>query len=77
MDIITKQDAHHILFHFGADYGFEPGSFTKNLIRAYAAAGANDRAKLAAIYPGVAAAYNMADKDENGIVKLQELVTKA
>jgi hypothetical protein len=70
---IPAETARHVLWHFGADGGWQPGSFTQRLLDAFAAADMENTAKLAGAYPDYAAAFMAAQLDPDGIANLQRI----
>lgn len=70
----TPTQAAHVLWHYGDHvYGMEPGSFTKHLISALAAADPFHRARLGIAYPGYALAVHHAANELTGMRLLVEL----
>ncbi|WP_326646092.1 hypothetical protein OG884_15685 [Streptosporangium sp. NBC_01755] len=69
----TPEQAAHVLHHFGATGGMEPGSFTQLLITTIASADRTNVLRLAAIYPGYVGACNLAQNHADGIRVLQGL----
>lgn len=67
---IDAETANHVLAHFGHD-GYQPGSFTEQLITTIAMADMENSARLAAAYPELVGAVLIAKYDENGIAYLQ------
>lgn len=70
---VTPEIAAHVLWHFGARPGFEPGSFTSQLLAAIAAADPANRERLAYGFPGYVNAYNAAQEWDTGLAMLSEL----
>ncbi|MFE2485975.1 hypothetical protein ACFXGR_22295 [Streptomyces mirabilis] len=70
---IPAETARHVLWHFGADGGWQPGSYTQRLMDAFAAADMTHTAKLANEYPDYAAAFMAAQYDPDGIANLQRI----
>lgn len=70
---ISGEIARHVLWHFGADGGYAPGSFTRSLIHTIACADPINAAKLAAAFPGYVVAVGIAQTDEGGIAILQRI----
>lgn len=70
---IPPETARHVLWHFGADGGWQPGSFTQRLMEAFAAADVTHTARLAIAYPDYAAAFTAAQYDPDGIANLQRI----
>jgi hypothetical protein len=73
MTDIPPTTARYVLHSFGADGGWGPGNFIKDLISLIARADRDNAVKLATIYPAEAAAVRIAKYDENGIATLQAL----
>lgn len=67
-----QQDAAHVLWHYG-EGGWEPGSFTKHLLRAFAAADPINFALLAVMFPHQARAMHLAKEHDDGIAQLRDL----
>lgn len=70
---IELEDARHVLFHFGRPGGYQAGSFTTHLLHALSSADPAHFARLAAAYPSLAAAVDLAQNDQDGIAKLQHI----
>ena len=70
-EVISPQQARHVLFQFGATGGYEGGSFTSHLLSTIAVADTSNRALLSRGFPGYVAAVNLAQGDMKGIEKLQ------
>lgn len=70
---IPPETARHVLWHFGADSGWRPGSFTQRLMDALAAADMTHTARLANVYPDYAAAFLAAQYDPDGIELLTDI----
>jgi len=71
-ELITPEIAAHALWHYGYS-AIEPGSFTRSLLETIARASPNNRACLAAAFPGQCAAMTLAELNKNGIATLQDI----
>ncbi|NYV73662.1 hypothetical protein [Streptomyces sp. UH6] len=69
---ITRDDAQHVLYHFGHG-GWRPGSGTTAIIHAFTAVDPNHFRRLALGFPGLAAAIWIAQNTEDGIDRLQQI----
>lgn len=74
--LITVQDAQHVLHHF-TGHGPVPGSFSAKLIEAYSAADPGNKARLATAFPSMAAAFNLASNQMDGIEQLASIAIGA
>lgn len=72
---IPMETARHVLWLFGREGGYRPGSFTQRLLELIAHADRTNAAKLAREYPAEAAAVSLAQHDEDGIAKLSRVAT--
>jgi hypothetical protein len=72
---IPVETARHVLWIFGREGGYRPGSFTQRLLELLAHADATNAAKLAHVFPSEAAAVQLAQYDERGILKLAAIAT--
>lgn len=70
---IPQTVARHVLFHFGAEGGIQPGNFITKLIDAITAADMVNTAKLAEGFPEYVAAVVGAQMDRDGIANLQKI----
>jgi len=68
----AAETARHVLWHYGAEGGYQPGSFTQKLMAAIDAADIVHRARLRAAYPELVDAMNHAASREDGIRQLQQ-----
>jgi hypothetical protein len=68
----AAETARHVLWHYGADGGYQPGSFTQKLMAAIDAADVVHRARLRVVYPELVDAMNLAARHEDGIRRLQQ-----
>ncbi|MGE5501263.1 MAG: hypothetical protein ACM3W4_04990 [Ignavibacteriales bacterium] len=67
----SAETTRHVLWHYGADGGYQPGSFTQKLMIAIDAADVVNKARLRACYPELVDAMNLAANREDGIRQLQ------
>ncbi|MFH8627813.1 hypothetical protein ACH4A8_39000 [Streptomyces vietnamensis] len=70
---ITPDTARHVLWTFGRDGGFRPGSFTQKLIELIAMADQANTVRLGASFPEVTKAVALAKYSEDGIDQLQQI----
>lgn len=63
--------ARHVLGYYGAEGGWQAGSFTQNILRAYQGADPGNKARLRRGFPEIAEAMDLVDNHPNGIEKLQ------
>jgi hypothetical protein len=70
---ITPETARHVLWTFGHEGGYQPGTFTQKLIDLLAYAPPVQMAKLALGYPVEAEAVRLAKYDEAGIDRLKTI----
>lgn len=70
---IAPETARHVLWLYGADGGYTPGSFTQRLMGAIAAADRINSELLRTIYPALVAAMDMAGNTAGGIEELQAI----
>lgn len=70
---ITPEIARHVLWTFGHDGGYQPGTFSQKLIDLLAYAPPVQMAKLALGYPAETEAVRLAKYDEDGIAKLKAI----
>jgi hypothetical protein len=73
--IIPAETARHVLWTFGREGGYRPGSFTQRLIELLAHADAANLTKLAQSFPAEAEAVRMAQYDEDGVARLYTIAT--
>lgn len=73
---IPPESARHVLWHFGQDGGWQPGSFTQRLMDAFAAADMTHTARLAKVYPDYAAAFLAAQYDPDGMQLLKDIAER-
>lgn len=69
---ITPEAAAHVLWHYSATGGMEPGSFTQHLITTIDKADRVNILRAAAVWPGYAHAVHLAKNTEDGIRRLQQ-----
>jgi hypothetical protein len=70
---ITADTARHVLWHYGAPGGQQPGSFTQRLMQAADSADLQNLAILGTAYPELVAAITAAKLDPDGITELQRI----
>ncbi|MFE7954430.1 hypothetical protein [Streptomyces sp. NPDC057413] len=73
---ISQETARHVLWHYGQDGGFRPGSFTQLLMQTIAAADVVHTARLRVIYPELIDAMNQAANEADGIARLKAVATE-
>jgi hypothetical protein len=69
---ISTETARHVLWHYGANGGYQPGSFTQKLMAAIDAADVVHKARLRSAYPELVDAMALAANREDGIRTLQQ-----
>lgn len=74
---IPAETACHVLWHYGVEGGYQPGSFTQRLMQAVDAADVVNTARLRAAYPELVDAMSLAGSSVDGIAKLQRIATGA
>lgn len=72
---ITAETARHVLWTFGHEGGYQPGTFTQKLLELLAYAPPVQTAKLALGYPEETEAVRLAKYDETGIDQLKKIAT--
>lgn len=70
-EIISPEQARHVLHAYGATGGYRAGSFTTNLIDCFQTADPQNFAALSRSFPGYGAAITLARDTESGIAVLQ------
>lgn len=70
---IPAQTARHVLWQYGAEGGWQPGSFTQHLLSAFGAADPTHHHRLATAFPDYGAAAWMAKHDRDGLQKLRQI----
>ncbi|MFJ3663124.1 hypothetical protein ACIPPM_21965 [Streptomyces sp. NPDC090119] len=70
---IDAETARHVLWHYGCDGGWVPGSFTVLLMRVIDAADIIHTSRLRTVYPELVAAMNLAATREDGTARLQRI----
>lgn len=70
---ITPETARHVIWTFGREGGYRPGTFTQKLLELLAYADEGNTAKLASAYPAEAAAVRLAKYSEDGVDQLQRI----
>ena len=64
---VTREDAQHVLWHFGHPQGVQPGRFTQSLIDAAVHADPSNLAKLEQVFPSLVGAVQAATQVVGGI----------
>lgn len=67
----SEDDIRHVLWHFSFAGGYEPGAFTKNLMKAIAFGDAVNQGILGTVYPGLVTAMITAQRINGGVEALQ------
>ncbi|MER7517841.1 hypothetical protein [Streptomyces sp. NPDC126499] len=70
---IPAETAAHVLFHYGREGGYQPGSFTEQLITTIDMADPGNRDRLAAGFPDYVAAVVAIQYDPAGVTRLQQI----
>lgn len=70
--VVTQKDAQHVLWNF-ASGGYEPGSFTKGLMRALQSADPENRERVRLGFPSLVRAMEMAQHESDGIETLKAI----
>ncbi|WP_405695212.1 hypothetical protein OHA99_09270 [Streptomyces coelicoflavus] len=70
---ISAETARHVLFHYGRDGGYRPGSFTLKLMEAIDAADIVHTARLHTAYPELVDAMTLAANERDGIARLDAI----
>lgn len=70
---IPADVAAHVLWHYGRDGGYQPGSFTEQLLTTIGMADPTNLDRLAAGFPEYIAAVTAIQYDPNGIERLQDI----
>ncbi|MGW1160422.1 hypothetical protein ACWD48_19820 [Streptomyces sp. NPDC002519] len=70
---IPAETARHVLWTFGHEGGYQPGTYHQKLLDLLAYAPPVELAKLAQVYPAEAEAVRMAKYDEAGIATLKSI----
>ncbi|MFM9589821.1 hypothetical protein ACKI1J_15140 [Streptomyces scabiei] len=68
---IPAETARHVLWHYGAEGGYQPGNFTQKLMATIAAADVIHTTRLLTVYPDLVYAMTLAGTREDGIKRLQ------
>ena len=71
--VITEDTARHVLWTFGTEGGYRPGTFTQKLLELLAYADPDNTAKLAVVFPGEAEAVRIAKYEKDGAEQLQKI----
>lgn len=69
--VINSETARHVLWTFGHQGGYRPGTYHQKLLDLLAYAPPVELAKLAQVYPSEAEAVRIAKYDEDGTEKLK------
>ncbi|MFJ3812229.1 hypothetical protein ACIPWE_38440 [Streptomyces sp. NPDC090073] len=69
---IPAETARHVLWLYGAEGGYQPGTFTQRLMAAIEAADVINTARLRAAFPELVDAIVLAGNSRDGITRLQE-----
>ncbi|MGX1254107.1 hypothetical protein RKD48_006618 [Streptomyces ambofaciens] len=72
---IPADVAAHVLWHYGRDGGYRPGSFTTQLLTTMAMADPANLDRLAAGFPDYVAAVTAIQYDPNGVEYLTDIAT--
>ncbi|MFI5985106.1 hypothetical protein ACIBEA_30095 [Streptomyces sp. NPDC051555] len=70
---IPAETARHVIWTFGREGGYRPGTYTQKLLELLAYADEGNTAKLATVYPAEVAAVRLAKYDEDGMDQLQRI----
>lgn len=70
--VISAETANHVLWHFGRG-GYRPGDFTVHLMLAWNHADPPNQKRLAAGFPELCAAMNLANYTEDGVMRLRAI----
>jgi hypothetical protein len=70
---IPPDVAAHVLFHYGRDGGYQPGSFTEQLLVTMAMADQSNLGRLAVGFPEYVAAVTAIQNDPAGVERLQDI----
>lgn len=73
MPEISPEEARNVLHYFGHPQGWEPGSFTQEMLQAIAKADLSNRSLLSLGFPGLVAAMNLAQHQLGGINQLVKI----
>lgn len=71
---ISTETANHVLWHFGRG-GYRPGDFTVHLMLAWNHADPTNQKRLAASFPELCAALNLANYTEDGVMQLRAIAS--
>jgi hypothetical protein len=71
---IPADVAAHVLWHYGREGGYQPGSFTASLLTTIGMADPSNLDRLAAGFPEYVAAVTAIQYDPQGIERLQRIV---
>lgn len=70
---IPAETARHVIWTFGYEGGYRPGTYTQKLLELLAYADEANTAKLATVFPAEAAAVRLAKYAEDGMDQLQRI----
>lgn len=70
---IPADVAAHVLWHYGRDGGYQPGSFTEQLLTTIGMADPTNLDRLAAGFPDYVAAVAAIQYDPQGVERLQDI----
>lgn len=70
---IPADVAAHVLWHYGRDGGYQPGSFTTSLLTTMAMADPANLGRLAVGFPAYVAAVTAIQYDPNGVEYLTDI----
>ena len=70
---IPADVAAHVLWHYGREGGYQPGSFTEQLLTCIGMADPSNLDRLAAGFPEYVAAVTAIQYDPQGIERLQRI----
>ncbi|MFD5875652.1 hypothetical protein [Streptomyces sp. NPDC060322] len=74
---VTRETAHHVLWHYGAPGGLQPGRGTETLMVAIDAADLVTVERLRLGFPELVSAMLAAKNDMDGIARLQQIAGAA
>jgi len=75
--VISKDTARHVLWMFGTEGGYRPGTFTQKLLELLAYADPENTAKLAVAFPAEAEAVRIAKYERDGAEQLLRIAGAA
>lgn len=74
--VVSSEDAGHVLYVLDGTEGISPGSFTRSLIETLTLADPNNFRALSRVFPGVASAVDAYTGDWNGKDVLLKIFNK-